>query len=201
VQVFLDQALGVELHVVAQVVETEFVVGAVGDVRPVGLQALCVGEPVQDGAHRHAQKVEDLAHPLGVALGQVVVDRDDVHAAAGQGVEIGRQRGHQGLAFTGFHLGDAPAVQHRAADDLDIEVAHLQGAHGCLADHGKSFHQQIVQGLAPLDAFLVLACQRPEPVVAERLHFRLQLVDRIHNGLHAFHLTFVLTSEYFCQYA
>jgi hypothetical protein len=47
--------------------------------------------------------------------------------ATGQGVEIGRQRGHQGFAFTGFHLGDLPAVQHHAADDLNIIVAHLQG--------------------------------------------------------------------------
>ena len=31
-------------------------------------------------------------HPLGVAAGQVVVDRDDMHALAGKRVQIGRQR-------------------------------------------------------------------------------------------------------------
>ena len=55
-----------------------------------------------------------LAHPLGVALGQVVVDRDDVHAFTGQGVEVGGQRPDQGLALTGAHLGDVAQVQRAA---------------------------------------------------------------------------------------
>ena len=32
------------------------------------------------------------AHPVGVAAGEVVVDGDDVHAVAGQRVQVGRQR-------------------------------------------------------------------------------------------------------------
>ena len=31
---------------------------------------------------REPEELVDAAHPLGVALGEVVVDRDDVHAAA-----------------------------------------------------------------------------------------------------------------------
>ena len=39
-----------------------------------------------DEAHGEAQQAVDFAHPLGVALGQVVVDGDDVDAVAVQGV-------------------------------------------------------------------------------------------------------------------
>ena len=82
VMVALDAILQAELHVVAQVVEAELVVGAVGDVAVVGLLALVVVEVVDDDADRHAQELVEPAHPLGVALGQVIVDGDDVDALA-----------------------------------------------------------------------------------------------------------------------
>ncbi len=69
-------------HVVAQVVEAELVVGAVGDVGGVLLAALLRGLAGEDAAGRHAEGAEDAAHELGLVAGEVVVDRDDVHAAA-----------------------------------------------------------------------------------------------------------------------
>ena len=38
-------------------------------------------------------------------------------------VEVGRQRGHEGLALAGLHLGDPAEVQRGAAHQLDVEVA------------------------------------------------------------------------------
>ena len=92
----------VDDQVVAQVVEAELVVRAVGDVGRVGLaprdrpqvaEPLVGGREVRveqvrgvvlDGADAHPQPVEDLADPLRVALGEVVVDGHDVDAAAGR---------------------------------------------------------------------------------------------------------------------
>src|SRR5207248_4525160 len=71
----------VELHVVAQVVEAELVVGAVSDIGSVGAAALLVIEFVDDDADGEAEEGVELAHPLGVALGQVIVLRYHVHAA------------------------------------------------------------------------------------------------------------------------
>ena len=82
VELALDAALERELHVVAQVVEAELVVGDVGDVGAVGLAALLIGQVVHDHADREPEEAVDLAHPGGVAPGQVVVHGDDVHAAA-----------------------------------------------------------------------------------------------------------------------
>ena len=78
----LHHAVELELHVVAQVVEAELVVGAVGDVRGVGDLPLLVVELVLDDADRHAEEAVDAAHPLRVAAGEVVVDGDDVDALA-----------------------------------------------------------------------------------------------------------------------
>ena len=142
----LDLIFELELHVVAEVVEAELVVGAVGDVGAVGVAALLVVEVVDDDADGEAEEAVDLAHPLGVALGEVVVDGDDVDAVAGERVEIAGKRGDEGLAFAGLHLGDLAGVEDHAADELHIEVAHADGALAGLADDGEGLGEDVVEG-------------------------------------------------------
>ena len=90
----------------------------------------------------------DLAHPLGVTAGQIVVDGDHMDAFARQGVEVGGQNGHQGFTFTGAHFGNAALMQHDAADDLNPVGTHTQHAVRSLPDRGEGLGQQVVQGLA-----------------------------------------------------
>ena len=110
---------------------------------------------------RQAEELVDLPHPLAVASRQVVVDRDQVHAPAGQGVQVERHGGDQRLAFAGGHLGDLALVQHDAADELDVVGHHVPGARRCpatvqdaaaqppagLLDRGEGLGQQVVEGL------------------------------------------------------
>ncbi len=173
----LDHLRHVVLHVVAQIVETEFVVGAVGDVGGVGLPAFLVLEAMHDHADAHAEERVDLAHPFGVATGQIVVDGDDVHALAGERVEIDGQSGDQRLAFAGAHLGDRALVQHEASDELDVEVALFERAFGRLAHRRERRRGEIFEGRAGGQRgaeFLGLA---PQLLVAQRREFRLQGVD------------------------
>ncbi len=148
----LDHRRQVELHVVAQVVEAELVVGPVGDVGVVGLAPLGIGQAVLDDADRHAEEAVDLTHPIRVAPGEVVVDRDDVRALAGQGVQIDGQRGDQRLALAGPHLGDLALVQDHAADELDVVVPHSRARAGGLADHREGRDQEVVEESCPLRA-------------------------------------------------
>ncbi len=60
-----------ELHVVAQIIETELVVGAVGHVTGVLLARVIVVQSRTDATHGQAQETINLAHPLGIASGQV----------------------------------------------------------------------------------------------------------------------------------
>ena len=75
-------AAGGDPHVVAQVVEAEFVVRAVGDVAGVGLLPLAGLHAALDRADGQAEARVERAHPLHVAAGEVVVHRDDVNALA-----------------------------------------------------------------------------------------------------------------------
>ena len=66
---------------------------------PVYLNALTgngvhVVQVVDDDPDCQAEKTIDLAHPLGVAPGEIVVDRDDVHSVTGQRIEINGEGRH-----------------------------------------------------------------------------------------------------------
>ncbi len=135
-------------QVVAQVVETEFVVGAVGDVAGIGGALVRLRLAAGDHADREAEQPVDRAHPFGVALRQVFVDRDDVHALAGERIQEHGQRRDQGLALAGAHLGDLAVVQHHAADQLHVEGPQADGAARRLARRGKGFGKDLVERLA-----------------------------------------------------
>ncbi len=180
----LDHVLQPVLHVVAQIVEAELVVGGVGDVAVVFLLALLVVEAVHDHADGEAEELVDLPHPFGVALGEVVVDRHDMDAAAGERVEVDRQGRDQRLAFAGLHLGDAAVVQDHAADELDVEMALAEGALGGLAAGGEGRYQDIVEGLAVVrELLLELGGARPQRVVGELFQLLFQRVDLRHARL------------------
>ena len=112
------------------------------------------------------------AHPLGVAFGQVVVDRHDVHALAAQRVEVRRQHRGQGLALTGLHLRDVAEVQRRAAHHLDVEVTLVEHSPGGLTSNGERLGQQVVEVGAVGDALLEFVGLGPQLGVGEFLRCR-----------------------------
>ncbi len=102
----------VELHIVAQIVEAEFVVGAVGNVGGVVPRRASSSQSMHDAADCQAKKFVDLPIQAASRLGQVIVYRDHMDAFADQGVEVDGQGRYQGLALTGFHLGDLALMQN-----------------------------------------------------------------------------------------
>ena len=67
----------------------------------------------------------DASHPLGISLGEVVVDSDDVDTLPLQRIQIGRTGGYERLTFTGSHLGDTALVKNDTTDQLYREMLHL----------------------------------------------------------------------------
>ncbi len=199
----LDQFFRFHHHVVAEVVEAEFVVGGVGDVRFVRLAAadgpqvghalvfadvigvVEIRRIVLDAADREPQVIVDLAHPLGVALDEVIVDGDDVDAPAGQGVQGHGQGGCLRLAFAGLHFGDLALVQGHAADDLDIEVPLADGSPGCFAGGREHLGEVVVEVGLLLVRLPELDHELPELGLRECLEFRFERVDFVDNGVHA----------------
>ena len=186
-------------HVVTQVVKAHLVVRAVGDVGRVGLLALGARHVVHDQADAQAEEAVDLAHPLAVAAGEVIVDGDDVHALAGERVEVRRQDGDEGLAFAGLHLGDAALMQHDAADELHAKRLHAQHAPRGLARRGKRLRQQVVERLAVGVALLELVGLGAQLLVRERGIFVRHGFNFISDRIEPLELMVAVRTKYFFE--
>ena len=121
----LDAVLPMSRHVVAQVVEAELVVRAVGDVTGIGGSALGEIHSVLNAANRQPQKLIYPSHPFAVAPGQIVVHGDEVDAFPAEGIQVDGHRCDEGLALAGRHLGDLPVVEHDGPQKLDVEGHHV----------------------------------------------------------------------------
>src|SRR5258705_2101071 len=97
----------IKLHVVAQIVEAEFVIGTVGYVGCISCLALEVVHVVLDTTNFETEEAMDLTHPLRVARGKIIIHRDYVYAAAScESVKVGRQGGDECFALARSHLSD-----------------------------------------------------------------------------------------------
>ena len=94
--------------------------------------------------------------PGAVAFGQVVVDGDQMRAFPFERVEINRKCRNQRFPFAGFHFGDAALVQDHSADQLDVEVTHIELAPRHFPADGKSLGQDVVERLAGRQPLLEL---------------------------------------------
>ena len=121
-------------------------------------------------------------HPLGVALGKVIVHRDDVHTVSGQRIEVGRQSGDQGLAFAGAHFRDLTVMQHHAADQLNVEMTHAERPLARFTHDGEGLGQQIVERLSLGEAPPELVGLGAQRVVGERGDFAFERIDPAHDG-------------------
>ena len=124
----VDLAGGTEGHLISQIVKPHLSAGGIGDVRAIG--GLPLGDRhsllyVGDGQLHMAI---DVAHPIGIAARQIVVDRHDVHAPAGAGVPGCGSDGGEGLPFAGLHLSDLAGSHRQRASELDIKHVLTQHA-------------------------------------------------------------------------
>ena len=139
----LHEVLLAHSHIVTQVVEAELVVRSEGDVAGIGAAA-CVGVRfvLVYAVHRQAVEHVQRAHPLGVSLGEVVIDGNDVDSLSAECVQEYRKGCHEGLSFSGRHLGYisfalpfplflrrvlAAVGQYGASEYLAVVVDHIPG--------------------------------------------------------------------------
>ena len=176
-QVALDPVLETERQVVAQVVESELVVRAVRDVGRVGRTLRLGIEAASYHPDREAERLVDGPHPCGVAAREVLVDRDDVDAFAGERIQIGGQRRDERLSLTRPHLGDLAVVQHHPAEQLDVEVPQAETPPCRFPDAGESFHEQVVELHPVLESPAEFHRLGLQLVVAQRPDLPFQAID------------------------
>ena len=195
----LGNLLFVKLHVVAQIVEAKLIVGAISDIGGISLFALFIGQAVQNYAHAQAEKFINSSHPLRIAAGKVVVDRNYMHAFAGKRIQHHRQSGHQSFTFPGFHFGNFSRMQNSAANQLHIEVAHSQGAHRSLAHQSKHLRHQRVQAFSLCRLFLQLQNSGRKRLIGHGPHSRFKRVCLLHNRFQGLNVSFIGRAKNFFE--
>ena len=197
VQLALHALFRTERHVVAQIVEAIFVVGAVGNIRCVGFTLGHRRHARQVNADAQAQEFEQRTVIFRIALRQVVVDGHDVHAFTAQRIKVCRQGRSQRFTFTGTHLCDTAIVQHHAADQLHVKVTHAEDALTCFTHRGERFRDQAFQRLALFQALAELVGFRFQLIVRKFFEIRLHLVDDVYDFAHAAQGTIVAAAKHF----
>ena len=87
------------------------------------------------------------------------------------------------------------AVQHHAADQLHVEVPHVQRATTGLADDREGIREDVVERLAVGDPLPELRGSGFELIVGERLQRRFEFVDLGDERTQALQLAFVLCAD------
>ena len=182
----LDGVFESHRHVVAEVVEPELVVGPVGDVGRVRGSAFLWAHRGLDQPDLETEEPIDPAHPLRVALREVVVDRHEMDTLALERVQVAGEGRDEGLALSRPHLGDGAAVQRRSAHQLDVEVALADGAARGFARRGERLREQVVERLAVLDALPELDGLVGELLIREVLDLGLPRIDQLGELLELF---------------
>src|ERR1039457_3861875 len=198
--------------VVAEVVEAKFRVGAICDIAdilrpPKGRRLI-----VLDAANRQPEKLVHLAHPLRIARGEIIVNRDQMDVAS-ECVQVERQCGNECLALTCGHFRNLALMQHDTTKNLDVKRYHVPFVG--LAAHrpffaaetatrvfhrGERFRQEIVGGRALSKPFPELFRFSTKLFIGEFLVFSLDFIHAIDQRPETLYFALVLRTQKFFQY-
>ena len=93
-------------NLIAEKIGDQFLAGDIDNVAAVMVEALVAAGFVNDMADAQAEHAINRPHLLGVAGDEIIVDGDDVHRLPVPAPNGSGERGGEGFAFAGGHLGD-----------------------------------------------------------------------------------------------
>ena len=133
----LDLVISAERHVIAKIIKTVLIIGPIDNIAGIRLSLGFWVLTRHGSPHCQPQEFINLTHPLSITAGQVIVYCDNVDGLATDNIEIHRQSSNKGFPFACSHLSNLPLVKNHAADQLDIEVAHIESPLRDLSHDGK----------------------------------------------------------------
>ncbi|MNC10300.1 hypothetical protein D3C75_579390 [compost metagenome] len=193
----LHHLLFIQNHIVPQVIKAELIVRTIGNITGISSLLVLMAHLCQVQAYCHTEEIIYFAHFVTAHGGQIIIDRYQVDAFAGQCIQIQRQSSCLGFTFTGFHFGNPPAVEHHTTDQLHIKVAFAQHPFGGFPDDSKSIGEDIVQLFPFSHPFLQHFGLRTQLLVGHGLIFRFKGVDDFHVPHHLLDFSLVGVAKNF----
>ncbi len=167
---------------ISQKVEAEFLSGAISDVAGVRLAPQGLRHLRLDDSHRDAQGFVQGPHPFGIATRQIVVHRGQVGAFTFQRRQIHGQGGRERLTLAGLHLGNRPVVHGGAAQDLHVEVTHVERPPAGFSHQGVRLGQNAFHRLLAANPITKRKAALAQVVHAQRLQLFLVRGDSRYHG-------------------
>ena len=149
----LHEIFSVGYHVIAQIVESEFVICSVGYIAVVSSLLLRARLIVYDKTGGETKVLVDTSHLFAADSCKIIIDGDNVHTLSGKRIEIRRKNGNEGLSFTCLHLRNPSLMQKKSAYELYFERTFAENSVRCLAYKGKCIRQNGIQFFAVGDLF------------------------------------------------
>ena len=173
----LNHMLFVNGHVISKIIKAHFIVCTICNIAGIRRTAFFRGFVMNDQANGNTHEPIDLSHPFRVTLGQIIIDRDNMHAILRQSIQVCRKDRDQRLAFTGFHFSNSSLMQYDTADDLNAEGLHTEDSPAGFPSGSKGFRQNIVQGLTLCKALLELRSLGFQLIIRQ---FGILVIQRFH---------------------
>ena len=121
-----------------------------------------------------------------------------MHGLAADRVQISGQRRHQRFAFAGAHFGNLALVEHHAADQLHIEVAHIQNPPGGFTHHRKSLYEKRLSVLSFPRAAAKLIGFGTKLLIGQAFKLDLHLIDGFDRLAHFAKQALIAAAENLC---
>ncbi len=174
----LDSVFRAPSQAVSEIVEAESAVRCVGHIASVTFSFLLGSHRLQDSSCLHPKKLKNRSHIVPVALGQAVVDGDQMRSLTRQSVEIQRHHGGQCLPLARHHLGDLAVGHSEGSHHLTIVGTHSAGHFGRSASYRVGFDSKRFQALPAGQTLLESGCLGLKIRRGlQLLDLRLQLID------------------------
>ena len=154
----LNSLLLINYHVITQVIKAKLVIGAIGYIRIIRRFFLVMIQAVDNETHRKTHKAVNLAHPLGVTLGKIIVDRNDMNALTRKRIKVCRKCCNESFTFTCFHFTYTSLMQNDTAQYLNGEMAHSEHSVTRLTASGKCLGKNIIKRLPFCQALFKFNC-------------------------------------------
>ena len=173
----------IDHHIISQIIKAQFVVRHISNITVISCTSFIIVHGIQHHADSKSQEFMYFSHPLGITLRQIIVDRDNMNPFSGQRIQVCRKCRHEGLTFTGSHLGNSSLMQDNTTNQLHPVMTHSQCSHRCFTYNGKCLRQDIIQRLPFSQSLPEFAGLRLQLCIGQLLHLRFQCFDMIYNRI------------------
>ena len=138
----------IDNHVIPEIIKSKFVIGYICDIRIICLTSLIAIHTIKDNSDRKSEEFMYLAHPLGITLGKIIINRNNMYALAFQCIKICRKKTCLCLTFTGSHLCDSSLMENNTTHKLHSVMFCMKHSSRCLPYKCICFYKKVIKCLA-----------------------------------------------------